>query len=74
MYDYAKLILLKVSFNPFLFSHELKKFVAILSPEENLRLETWCIVMFGAMYAESIKEAFQRCPEESGELVSFSRL
>ncbi|MDO9511414.1 MAG: hypothetical protein Q7J34_06625 [Bacteroidales bacterium] len=58
MFDYAKLILIKVSFNPFLFSHELKKFVALLSKEENLRLKAWCIVMFGAMYAESIKEAF----------------
>lgn len=59
MFEYAKLILAKVSFSPALFSHELRKFVFILNEEENHLLKAWCMERYGDVYKESIKEAFK---------------
>jgi hypothetical protein len=59
MLDYTKTILHKVSFSPALFGKELRKSLKWLKKEEILALQAWCIMTFGDIYPEAIKEAFR---------------
>ena len=59
MLEYTKTILQKVSFSPFLFGKELKKSIKWLKNEEVLALKAWCIITFGDLYPETIREVFQ---------------
>ena len=59
MLEYTKTILHKVSFSPSLFGKELRKSLQWLKKEEILALQTWCIITFGDLYPEAIREAFQ---------------
>lgn len=58
MLKYTKMILEKVSFNRDLFSKELQKSLKWLKKEEIVLLKTWCIIQFGAVYGDVIKEVF----------------
>jgi len=59
MLEYCKTILQKVSFSPALFSKELKKSLNWLQKDEAYLLRTWCILTFGDLYLEIIREAFR---------------
>ena len=58
MLEYTKTILQKVSFSPFLFKKELKKSFRWLRKEEVIALQAWCVLTFGDVYFDIIKEAF----------------
>ncbi len=58
MLEYTKTILDKVSFDQYLFSKELKKSFKWLRKEEALTLYTWCMLTFGEVYGDLIKDAF----------------
>ena len=58
--DYAKLILVKVSFNQFLFEKELRKAIATLLPYEVKSLEEWCYLNFGDMYETTLQHCFTK--------------
>jgi hypothetical protein len=59
MLEYTKTILQKVSFSPALFGKELTKSLKWLHKEEALMLMSWCILTFGDLYPEIIREAFR---------------
>jgi hypothetical protein len=59
MLEYTMTILQKVSFSPALFGKELKKSLNWLKKEEASILKTWCILTFGDIYLEIIKEVFK---------------
>lgn len=56
--NYVKLILVKVSFNRFLFEKELRKAIAVLLPHEVKTLEEWCRLHFSDMYEPVLQECF----------------
>ena len=58
MLDFAKKILLKVSFDRDLFKKELRKAIKSLNIKEALILYSWCIVNFGDRYREIIVKIF----------------
>jgi hypothetical protein len=58
MLEYTKTILQKVSFSPVLFDKELKKSLKWLKKNEVRMLWTWCILTFGDLYLDIIKESF----------------
>ena len=51
MLEYFKIILQKVSFDPYLFEKELKKAIQLLIPNELLEFREWCYVMYGGIYS-----------------------
>lgn len=59
MLEYTKMILQKVSFSPALFGKELKKSFRWLQMEEVAALQSWCVVTFGDIYMDIIRESFQ---------------
>ena len=58
MLEYTKLILKKVSFNRELFSRELKKSIQWLKKEEVILLQSWCMITYGDIYGDVIRESF----------------
>ena len=58
MLDYIKTVLLKVSFNRYLFEKELRKAVRTLIPAELLQLRDWCYEQFAARYAPILDRTF----------------
>ncbi|MBN2174364.1 MAG: hypothetical protein JW731_09540 [Bacteroidales bacterium] len=58
MLRYTETVLQKVSFNKDLFKKELSKSLKWLKKEEVIILQTWCILNFGAIYMDVIKEVF----------------
>jgi hypothetical protein len=60
MLEYCKTILQKVSFNPALFGKELRKSIKWLQKDEIFILRTWCILTFGDLYLDIIREAFRQ--------------
>jgi hypothetical protein len=62
MLEYTKTILQKVSFSPYLFKKELKKSFRWLSKQEILALKAWCVLTFGDIYTDIIKDSFQSIP------------
>jgi hypothetical protein len=53
MLEYAKLILDRVSFDAFLFEHELKKALASLQDEKSKEeLSLWCYEKFSSKYGQ----------------------
>jgi hypothetical protein len=59
MLEYTKTILQKVSFSPALFGKELKKSLKWLHKDEAFILKSWCIITFGDLYPEIIREVYQ---------------
>ncbi len=59
MLEYTKTILQKVSFSPDLFDKELRKSLKWLKKNEVRMLWTWCILTFGDLYSDIIKESFR---------------
>ena len=59
MLEYSKEILVKVSFDRFLFRKELKKAVKWLKSEDRQVLMMWCMTTFGVLYNDIIQEAFK---------------
>lgn len=59
MLEYTKIILQKVSFSPALFGKELKKSFRWLQKDEVLALQAWCVVTFGDIYMDIIRDSFQ---------------
>jgi hypothetical protein len=58
MLEYCSVVLQKVSFDPDLFSKELRKSIKMIKRDEVPVLKTWCIISYGDEYQEIIKEAF----------------
>lgn len=58
MLEYTKTILQKVSFSPSLFNKELRKSFRWLAKDERLALQAWCILTFGDIYSDIIRDAF----------------
>ena len=55
MLDYAKLILLKVSFSRVLFEKELRKALKLLQPLEIGEFRNWCYAQFSRLYRRVLK-------------------
>ena len=58
MLDYAKMILLKVSFNKALFEKELRKALKMLMPTELPDFRSWCYQEFARVYRKVLKRVF----------------
>jgi len=58
MLDYAKMILLKVSFNKALFEKELRKALKMLMPTEVPDFRSWCYQEFARVYRKVLKRVF----------------
>jgi hypothetical protein len=58
MLDYAKTILLKVSFNKALFEKELRKALKVLMPTEVPDFRDWCYQQFARIYRKVLKRVF----------------
>lgn len=58
MLDYAKMILLKVSFNKTLFEKELRKALRLLQPAELPDFRAWCYQQFARLYHEVLRRVF----------------
>ena len=58
MLDYAKIILLKVSFNKALFEKELRKALKMLMPTEVPDFRSWCYQEFARVYRKVLKRVF----------------
>ena len=56
MFDYAKVILPKVSFSRDLFRKELAKCAGWVEPEDQFDFREWCEENFGDMYPEILEE------------------
>ncbi|MEZ4798759.1 MAG: hypothetical protein R2809_03060 [Flavobacteriales bacterium] len=59
MLDFCKEILVKVSFDRFLFRKELNKAIKRLKTEELKSLYQWCIDQFGSLYGDIIASSFR---------------
>jgi len=57
---YAKEVLTKVSFEKNIFERELKKFLKIISPEQQSELELWCRDKFEKDHKAIINSAFPK--------------
>ncbi len=60
MLDYAKMILLKVSFSRILFEKELRKAVRNIVPEELADFKAWCYQQFARLYRRVLKRVFSQ--------------
>ncbi|MBY0426666.1 MAG: hypothetical protein K2Q22_13585 [Cytophagales bacterium] len=58
MLEYSKLILKKVSFDPTLFTKELRKSLDWIAAHEQKLLMQWCLMEFGNDYGKQILETF----------------
>jgi len=58
MFEYAKIILPKVSFSKDLFRKELNKCINWVEPDELHELYEWCYENFNEMYPDVLAEAF----------------
>ena len=59
MVELSKKILIKVSFDQYLFQKELKKAVRWIKDSEELRsFKEWCVIEFGNLYPSTIKAVF----------------
>lgn len=59
MVELSKKILIKVSFDQYLFQKELKKSVRWIKDSEELRaFKEWCVIEFGHLYPAAIKAVF----------------
>ena len=58
MFEYAKVILPKVSFSKELFSKELSKCINWVEPDQLQNLRNWCYENFKEMYPDVLAEAF----------------
>lgn len=59
MLKYCKTVLQKVSFNRDLFRKELRKSIHWLAHEDALMLKAWCIIQFGSLYSDLIRDVFE---------------
>lgn len=59
MLDFCKEILLKVSFDRFLFRKELSKAIKRLKAEELSVFYRWCVDQFGSIYGDDIAREFR---------------
>lgn len=60
MLEYAKTILLKVSFDKILFEKELRKALRMLVPAELEQLKAWCYQQFSAIYSRVLNRVFRQ--------------
>ncbi|WP_426493085.1 hypothetical protein [Hymenobacter sp. 102] len=60
MLEYAKTILLKVSFDRILFEKELRKALRNLVPAELSELKTWCYKQFSKLYRRVLNRVFRQ--------------
>lgn len=60
MLEYTKLILRKVSFSRELFGKELRKSIQWLKKEEIHLLQAWCLITYGDIYGDVIRETFRQ--------------
>lgn len=58
MLEYAKTILLKVSFDRILFEKELRKALRTLVPAELRELKAWCYQQFSKLYRRVLNRVF----------------
>lgn len=59
MVELSKKILIKVSFDQYLFQKELKKAVRWIQDSDELRsFKEWCIIEFGHLYPSTIRVVF----------------
>ena len=58
MFEYAKVILPKVSFSKELFRKELSKCINWVEPDQLHNLRNWCFENFKEMYPDVLAEAF----------------
>ncbi|QDA62559.1 hypothetical protein [Hymenobacter jejuensis] len=58
MLEYAKTILLKVSFDKILFEKELRKALRMLAPTELVELKEWCYQQFARLYRRILNRVF----------------
>ncbi|MCC2548447.1 hypothetical protein LJY25_18515 [Hymenobacter sp. BT175] len=58
MLEYAKTILLKVSFDQILFEKELRKALRMLVPDELVQLKEWCYNQFSNVYRRILNRVF----------------
>lgn len=58
MLEYAKTILLKVSFDKILFEKELRKALRMLLPDELVELKAWCYEKFSTLYRRILNRVF----------------
>ena len=58
MFEYAKVILPKVSFSKELFSKELSKCINWVEPDQLQNLRNWCYENFKEMYPDVLADAF----------------
>lgn len=62
MYELSKKVLTRVSFDKELFHKELLKFRKWLKPKESIELKAWCLLTFGHLYGDVIREVFETSP------------
>ncbi|MDU0369247.1 hypothetical protein ACFPAF_02475 [Hymenobacter endophyticus] len=60
MLEYAKTILLKVSFDRILFEKELRKALRNLVPVELSELKAWCYQQFSKLYRRVLNRVFRQ--------------
>ena len=60
MLEYAKTILLKVSFDKILFEKELRKALRNLVPADLLELKAWCYQQFSRIYHRLLNRVFSK--------------
>ncbi len=68
MLDYAKMILLKVSFNKALFEKELRKALRMLLPAEVPDFRAWCYQQFASVYRGVLQRVFGSLDESTFRL------
>jgi len=59
MLEYAKIILLKVSFSRLLFEKELRKALRTMLPADLPHFRTWCYTEFSRLYRRVLKRVFR---------------
>lgn len=60
MLEYAKTILIKVSFDKVLFEKELRKAIRNLAPEELVQFRAWCYNQFAKVYQLVLNRVFNQ--------------
>lgn len=58
MLEYAKTILVKVSFDKILFEKELRKALRTMLPEELVQFKVWCYEKFSNLYRRILNRVF----------------
>ncbi|OGX81847.1 hypothetical protein [Hymenobacter coccineus] len=59
MLEYAKIILLKVSFSRLLFEKELRKALKTVLPADLAHFRSWCYAEFSRLYRRVLKRVFR---------------